>query len=244
MDVIRFTYKETLSNLEILKYGLLHNLKIVPYFSNKEFIILRKYNVSYNEISGETKAIPTPYYCLVDKKDIKKDDSFNKFYFIKQSKILTEDKNLNILLTDKTYSVLEKINSIKFKELFKYEKINDEKDFSYSLLLESYKDKSTFSPTRLKIFIEKILIEIINNSKLEEAKELKTILINTPKKKDVLYYCFFPKLCYYLQHYEEFNVKTLILEVTEEIKETDASKLFTNIDLEILLKRYKEKSTL
>lgn len=243
MEILRYTYKEKLSTKGIIEYGLLNNLMVIPCINGKELVVLKKYNVVYHEISGDTKAVSTAKYCLVEKEKVKKDDFFNNFYFVKKNKILAEDTDLNKLLTDKTYSVLTDINIL--KEVLKYN--GAKKEFSYSLILEAYKNNPDFSPTKLKHFIESVLLESIEH--IEEAKELKNALQNVEKKEDILYYCFFPKLCYYIHNYEKYDaeiknsIKTLIKDISDRIQSTDTLKLFTNIDLEILIQASKEKST-
>lgn len=250
MEVQRATYKKVLSSKGIIKYGLINNKLVFPYFPNKynsDFVVLRKYNVVYHEMSGETRALPTKEYCLVLEKDIKKDDFFPKFYYTK--KVLLTDFEIENLLGEKIQTFLKDRHREEYYNLLKYETSKENKEFSYSLLVELYKDNPDFSPTKLKLFIEKVLTECINHSNQVVMIELKSVLQEVPKKEDVLYYCFFPKICYYIHHFDEYdnnnkkNIRNLIRGVIDRMESTDTSKLLTNIDLEVLIKMCQEKST-
>ena len=90
----RATYKIILSSDKIIKYGLINNKLVIPYFPNKynsDFVVLRKYDVVYHEMSGEIRTTPTKTYCLALKSNIHKDGFFPKFYYTK--KVLIEDSN-------------------------------------------------------------------------------------------------------------------------------------------------------
>ena len=62
-----------------------------------------------------------------------------------------------------------------------------------------------------------------------------------------MYYCFFPKLCYYIYNYSSFTddirqkINTFVDDLISRLSSTDTSKLITNIDLEVLCKVLTEK---
>lgn len=242
----RATYKIFLSSDEIIKYGLINNKLVIPYFPNKynsDFVVLRKYNVVYHEMSGEMRAVPTKTYCLALKNNIHKDDFFPKFYYTK--KVLIEDSNWEVLLGEKTKNLLKNRNAEKYNEIFKFHE--DEKEFSYPLLVALYESRPDFSPTKLKLFIEKVLLSCIKDSSFVKKAILYNTISSLSTKEDVMYYCFFPKLCYYIYNYSSFTddiqqkIITFVDDLILRLNSTDTSKLITNIDLEILCKVLTEK---
>ena len=194
-------------------------------------------------MSGETRAVPTKIYCLALKNNIHKDDFFPKFYYTK--KVLAEDSNWEVLLGEKTKNLLKNRNAGKYNEIFKYHE--DEKEFSYPLLVALYENKSDFSPTKLKMFIEKVLLSCIKDSSFIKKVMLYNTINSLSTKEDVMYYCFFPKLCYYIYNYSSFTddiqqkINTFVDDLILRLSNTDTSKLITNIDLEILCKALTEK---
>ena len=245
MEVKRATYKMILSSDGIIKYGLLYNQLVIPCLPNSSnFVVLQKYNVIYHEMSGETRAVPTKEYCLTLEKDVKKDDFFKKFYYT--PKVLVKDFDLNVLLGEKTQTFFKE----KYKEIYNKISKQQKEDFSYALLVELNENKSDFSPTKLKMFIEIVLLSCIKKSSLVNKDILYNIIKNASIKEDVMYYCFFPKLCYYIYNYSSFSkdiqykINDFIDSLILRLNNTDTSKLITNIDLEILCKALEKREAI